>query len=185
MSLAHANRWGIGVLVPIACSVMLACGELTPVTTSRAPRACRTVPGPSPSQCRLSGSDADWLPPAYASNANCRCQATPSSPSANCVRGKLDAILVEVPETTRTEWQHQRAELYDTGRHEEYDLWLRQTAGREIYRWHQLAHASCCCPAPLPPYEQWSSTLTVPFEDCSRTRAIAEFGSCRGQPGRW
>ncbi len=185
MNRARAARWIVGALAPIACGVILACGELTPVTSTRTPRACRTQPGPPPSQCRLSGADADWLPPAYVSNASCRCQATPNSPTANCVRGELDAIVMAVSQVTRDEWQRQKSELYDTGQREEYDRWLRQTAGREIYRWHQQAQASCCCPAALPPYERWASTLTLPFDACSSARALASFGSCRGQPGRW
>jgi hypothetical protein len=143
------------------------------------------APGPPPSQCRLSGADADWLPPAYVSNATCRCQATPNSPSANCVRGKLDAILMEVPAKTRAAWRSQKTELQDAGQREAYDAWLHQTAAREIYRWHEQAHASCCCAASLPPYERWWLTVAVPFDSCSGAHALASFGSCRGQRGRW
>ena len=185
MDHARAGRWIIVALSPIACGVMLACGELTPLTSTGASKACRMAPGPSPSQCRLSGTDADWLPPAYVHNANCRCQETPNSPSANCVRGELDAILMAVPAQTRDEWQRQKSKLYDASLHEDYDRWLHQTAGRDIYRWHQQAHARCCCSAALPPYAQWSSTVTTPFDACSRERALSSFGSCRGEPGRW
>ena len=184
MERVRSNRivlLGLLVLAGALCG----CGEVTAVTGSRAPRACRTSPGPSPAQCRLMGSDEDWLPPAYVRNAACRCQATPNSPSANCVRGRLEAELLAVPEATRSEWRRQKAALYREGRPGEYERWVQETAGREIYRWHERAHSRCCCPTALPPYEQWSALLVVPFDSCSEVRALSHFGSCRGATGRW
>lgn len=173
-------------LATLACLLTAGCGsELKAVTYTGPAQACRTADGPAPAQCRLMGDDADWLPPAYVTNASCRCQATPSSPSANCVRGKLEAFVLETPDGIREEWRRQKAELYDTGKQQQYDAWLYANAGREIHRWHREAHAGCCCAAELPPYDQWWSTVSVPFESCTRSRVLADFGSCRGGKTRW
>ena len=170
-------------LLLAATLVGAGCGA--PTAAPRRQKACRTAPGPPPSQCRLLGSEADWLPPAYVRNAACRCTATPNSPTANCVRGKVDAALDAVTEETREAWRRKKRELHDAGRHEAYEQWVRETAGPEIYRWHAKAHRRCCCAAPVPPYEQWSAAVTEPLASCSEARAVARFGSCRGHPDAW
>jgi hypothetical protein len=101
------------------------------------------------------------------------------------VRGKLEAMLLEVPAETRAAWQRQKANLYDAGKFAEYDRWALETAAPEIYRWHQRVQTQCCCTAALPPYSEWSSNVTEPMGACSRARALETFGTCREQPGRW
>lgn len=167
------------------CSVLLSCGQVRPVTGGDPAPACRITPGPAPSQCSLMGSDADWLPPAYVRNATCRCQRTPNSPSANCVRGRLEQIVRTAPRRVRETWLEKRVTLLDAGKRAAYEKWLLDEAAPMIYRWHRESHARCCCPNALPPYTEWSKVVTTPFESCSDERALTHFGNCRGPRGSW
>ena len=175
----------LAALVALATLATLGCGEVNTVKRVRATQMCRPAEGPPPSQCRLHGTSSDWLPPAYLANSVCRCQATPSSPTGNCVRGKLDAAMWETDFETRDAWKQKRVELYDAGRVDEYNAWVEAVAGPEIYRWHQKAQADCCCSAPLPAYPVWVKVLVEPFGACSRAKAFEGFGTCRGQRTRW
>ena len=169
----------------LAVALAPSCGQVRTVTGDEPAPSCRIVPGPSPRQCPLMGSDADWLPPAYVRNATCRCQSTPNSPSANCVRGRLETILRDVPRSTREAWREKKRTLLDAGRVEEYQRWLVEHAGKRIYLWHRKAHARCCCPNALPPYPEWSTVVTTPFASCSSRTTLERFGGCRGPRGSW
>ena len=169
----------------LAACATLACGDIGTTRPVRTGRVCRPAPGPAPAQCQLGGTDSDWLPPAYVLNSTCRCQATPNSLTANCVRGKLEATLLEVPAETRSEWQRQKVKLYDAGRHEEYERWALEVAAPELYRWHRKAQTQCCCSAALPPLAEWSTNVIENLGPCSRALALDAFGTCRDQPGRW
>ncbi len=172
-----------GLLVCLAA--LISCGSVRPVTDTSQTQACRVADGLTPRQCPLMGSDADWLPPAYVRNATCRCQASPNSPTANCVRGGLDEMLRSTPKEIRAAWREKKRTLHDAGRHEEYERWLVEDAGRALYRLHKKAHSRCCCPSALPAYREWSRVVTTPLADCRRERVLRAFGGCRAADGRW
>ena len=143
---------------------------------------CTPDAGILPSICSLYLSNFWWLPDAYVNNATCACQATPSVPTANCVRKFLQDRLSATPTALKTASALAKASLLGP----EYQAYVQAALTPRIYQDHVDAYRHCCCPSGPAAYVDWIGVTTIPFRPCSLVGwFINHFGSCTGTPGSW
>jgi hypothetical protein len=146
---------------------------------------CIPAAGLPNTSCSPYWANAWWLPLAYANNATCACQETPNTPTAKCVRKKLQDRLAATPSLVKVAAAALKPLEVDPLTYPAYQASIQALLTPRIYDDHVDAYRSCCCPSGPADYPAWIGVTSVPLPCYVVGYAIRRFGSCHGTPGRW
>ena len=164
-------------------------GEMTPRPAE--PGQEPPTPGCNPgagipnTDCSAYWSNAWWLPLAYANNATCACEETPNTPTAKCVRKKLQDRLAATPTLVKAAAAALKPLEVNPLTYVEYQTTVQALLTPRIYDDHVDAYRDCCCPSGPASYPAWIGVTAAPLPCYLVGYAIRQFGSCHGTPGRW
>jgi len=146
---------------------------------------CIPVAGLPNTNCSVYWANSWWLPLAYANNATCACQETPNTPTAKCVRKKLQDRLAATPSLIKIAAASLKGLEINPVTYSTYQAAIQALLTPRIYDDHVDAYRSCCCPSGPASYPAWIGVTAVPLPCSTVGYAIRRFGSCHGTPGRW
>jgi hypothetical protein len=143
-------------------------------------------PPPTLSNCSAYLANAWWLPNAYVNNATCACLTTPNSPTANCVRGFLQARLAATPAFIKALAVAEKPLESNPLLYPAYETFVQTVLAPRIYIDHVDAYSSCCCGSGPAPYPAWVGVTSIPIQPCSLVGlSIRLFGACHAADGSW
>jgi uncharacterized protein DUF4157 len=147
--------------------------------------SCTPAAGLPNTSCSAYWANAWWLPLAYANNATCACQETPNTPTAKCVRKKLQDRLAATPGGIKAAAAALKGLEVSPVTYSSYQVAVQALLTPRIYDDHVDAYRSCCCPSGPASYPAWIGVTAAPLPCSVVGYAIRRFGSCHGTPGRW
>lgn len=144
--------------------------------------------GPSAENCSIYLRELNWLPPAYAINAQCACLTTPNTPEANVIRNFLQVKLMEIPDSIKNLSQVFKENLAQKAiSKRQYKRFVKKTLTPIFYNEHVEAYRMVGCISGPSPYWTWKLVTLKPINNCKLTWFCIRYfgGSCHGRRGKW